>query len=405
MHYHKPLVLAVVQNLQKIFIENKYADKVVEQTLKSNPKWGSRDRKFIAETTYGMVRWWRLINQIAIESNNSSNNFYNLFAIWQILKGNELPNWDEFIQFDKTKIIEISNKLKSERKFRESFPDWIDELLSKELGEEVWEKEASSLNIEANVVLRTNTLKTTIDKLQKKLKEQHIETLKLEWNGLSNALVLNQRKNMYSLTEYKNGLFEIQDASSQMVAEFLNPNKGSFVIDACAGAGGKSLHLASLMQNQGQIVSMDIEENKLTELKRRAERAGATIITTQIIKQDTIEKHKNKADFLLLDVPCSGLGTLKRNPDAKWKLSIEFIEKIKKIQQTILNDYSKTLKAGGTMLYATCSILPSENEKQVELFLKNNLEFNLISDKKVLPSSGFDGFYMAKIKKMLSTRN
>jgi 16S rRNA (cytosine967-C5)-methyltransferase len=157
-----------------------------------------------------------------------------------------------------------------------------------------------------------------------------------------------------------------------------------------------------MMKNKGRIISMDVEERKLIELKKRADRAGVSIIKTQLINDSTINTLKNTADRLLLDVPCSGLGVIRRNPDAKWKLNLDFINQIKITQQHIISTYSQMLKPGGIMVYATCSILPSENQDQVEVFLKsqkNNFEF--ISDRKVLPSEGFDGFYMAAINRKL----
>ena len=173
------------------------------------------------------------------------------------------------------------------------------------------------------------------------------------------------------------------------------------MVDACAGAGGKSLQIAAIMKNKGKIISMDIEDRKLVELKKRAARAGISIIQTELISKDSIQKLKNTADRLLLDVPCSGLGILRRNPDAKWKLNLDFIEKIKIIQQNIISNYSAILKPGGIMVYATCSILPSENQDQVEQFLSIKTgEFKFIADRKVLPSDGFDGFYMAAIQKL-----
>lgn len=401
MKYHKPLVAAVVEILNKTFEENYYADRVIEQTLKQNSKWGARDRKFIAETSYEMIRFWRLIYETANQIDPSkTKNYYFLFAIWQTLSNNELPQWEEFSNVDKEKIILVSNKLKQERKYKESYPDWLDNLLKEELGENVWDIESSASNMQANVVLRVNTIKANKEKLKSNFESQDIEIEDLKWNNLDEALVLKKRKNLLSLPEYKNGLFEIQDASSQLISKNLNPQSDSFVIDACAGAGGKSLHLAALMQNKGKIVSMDVEEYKLKELQRRADRAGVSIIKTHQINSKTIDKYKNSADYLLLDVPCSGLGTLKRNPDAKWKLSLDFINKIKNTQQNILNDYSAMLKSGGIMLYATCSILPSENQDQIKSFLTDKKgEFELQNDKKIMPSEGFDGFYLAILKK------
>ncbi len=415
MKLHRTLVQAIVGTLQQIFVGGVYADKAVEQVLKQNPRWGSRDRRFIAETTYEMVRWWRYIFESFspsesgkgkfIEANGTAD-YYKLFATWQILRGLDLPEWEEFSDIDKNQIVKNAEQAKLIRKYRESIPDWLDELGGQELGETVWGNELHALNAEAQVVLRVNTLKTSSEELQNKLITQGIgvETLNktspLFETIKRGAFVLLKRQNLHQLNEYKQGLFEIQDASSQLIAPFLQLKEGMKVIDACAGAGGKSLHIAAMMKNKGEIISMDIEERKLIELKRRADRAGVSIIKTQLINAATISKFKNTADRLLLDVPCSGLGVIRRNPDAKWKLNLDFIDQIKKTQQDIICDYSQMLKPGGIMVYATCSILPSENQDQVEQFLISKKgEFELINDRKVLPSDGFDGFYMAAIKK------
>src|ERR1019366_4233711 len=175
MKIHRPLVQAVIETLQQIFIEGVYADKAVEQALKRNSRWGARDRRFIAETTYEMVRWWRLISEsLSVNESNSISHYYKLFAVWQILKGADLPNWEEFADIDKEQILKNSERIKLIRKFRESIPDWLDELGSKELGETVWKKEIHELNKEAQVVLRVNALKTTTEELRKKLLAKNI---------------------------------------------------------------------------------------------------------------------------------------------------------------------------------------------------------------------------------------
>ena len=197
-------------------------------------------------------------------------------------------------------------------------------------------------------------------------------------------------------------MFEVQDASSQLVAEYLEVLPGMKVIDTCAGAGGKSLHLAALMDNKGQLISTDIYESKLRKLKIRARRNGVHNITTKEIDSlKVMKKMKGTADRVLIDAPCSGIGVLKRNPDSKWKLQPEFIDNIIKTQAEILDNYSQLVKVGGKLVYATCSILPSENENQVKLFLENHPEFVLIKDNKVSAyKSGFDGFYMALLSRM-----
>ncbi len=408
MKFHRTLVQAVIETLQQIFVKGIYADKAVEQVLRQNPKWGSRDRRFIAETVYEMVRWWRLLEKSAgIGNPETQNNFWKLFAVKCIINNVELPDWKEFSKVDKNEILTNYNEIKQVRKYRESVPDWLDELAGKELGEDIWERELTELNKEAKVVLRVNTLKITLEELQEKLLAQNIEVESISntsplWTEIKRgALILTKRQNLQQLKEYKNGLFEIQDASSQLIAPFLQVQPEMTVIDACAGAGGKSLHIAAMMKNEGKIISMDVEERKLIELKKRADRAGATIIHTQLINETVITKLKNSADRILLDVPCSGLGVLRRTPDAKWKLSLDFIEQVKNTQQKIICNYSQMLKSGGIMVYATCSILPSENQLQVEQFLRSRQgEFEMLDDLKVFPSVGFDGFYMCALKKI-----
>ena len=415
MKLHRSLIQAVGNALQQIFVEGIYADKAVERMLKQNSRWGSRDRRFIAETTYEMVRWWRYIcetyaasysHEYKIETLNNTSHFLKLFATWHLLKGFELPYWEEFNSIDKNKILKNAIQIKLIRKYRESIPDWLDDIGVKQLGEKVWENELQELNKEAQVVLRVNTLKIKTEELRTKLLEQNIEVSSIAnastiWDDIKKNTLIIKRQNLHQMKEYKEGLFEIQDAASQLIATFLQLNEGLTVVDACAGAGGKSLQIAAIMKNKGKIISMDIEDRKLVELKKRAARAGISIIQTELISKDSIQKLKNTADRLLLDVPCSGLGILRRNPDAKWKLNLDFIEKIKIIQQNIISNYSAILKPGGIMVYATCSILPSENQDQVEQFLSIKTgEFKFIADRKVLPSDGFDGFYMAAIQKL-----
>ena len=402
MRLHRNLVFATIDALAEIFNEGSYADKVIEKTLKRDKRWGSRDRSFIAETTYDIVRWKRLYAEIAeVKEPFKREDLFRMFAVWCVLRGVQVPDWP---QFEGTPVRRIKGKfdeLSRTRKFRESVPDWLDELGVEELGEKVWTTELSALNKQAPVVLRANKLKTTPQALAAILMEEGIET-----NNLRNypeALELKERTNIFRTKAFQDGLFEVQDASSQRVAEFLDVEPGMRVVDTCAGAGGKTLHLAALMANKGQIIALDIYGNKLKELKRRAKRAGAHNVETRSIDSTkVIKKLYGSADRVLIDAPCSGLGVLSRNPDAKWKLQPDFIEKIKNTQSEILEQYSKIVKKGGKLVYATCSVLPSENDRQVQKFLKTEAgkEFRLLREKKILSSeSGYDGFYMALLEK------
>ncbi len=403
MRLYRNLVFATVDALAEIFNEGEYADKVIEKTLKRDKRWGARDRSFIAETTYDIVRWKRLYSEIAeVKAPYSREKLFRVFAVWATLRGIEIPaDWKQIEPVPTRRIKGKFDELSKIRKYRESIPDWLDELGVKELGEEIWEKEIHALNQQAPVVLRVNTLKTDKESLKAKLLSEGIETETLA--QYSDALQLKERANVFKTEAFKEGDFEVQDASSQLVAHFLEVQPGMRVVDTCAGAGGKSLHLAALMENKGQLIATDIYENKLKELKRRARRAGAHNIEPRTIDSSkVIKKLYNTADRVLIDAPCSGLGVLSRNPDAKWKLQPEFLETIKMTQEQILNQYSRIVKSGGKLVYATCSVLPSENEQQVQKFLSSEegKAFKLSKEQKILSSeTGYDGFYMALLER------
>ena len=402
MRLHRNLCFAIIDGVLEVFNDNKYADKVIQALLKRDKRWGSRDRGFVAETTYDIVRWKRLYAEIAeVKEPFSRDDAWRLFAVWATLRGIKLPDWKYFENTPTRKIKGRFDEACKIRKIKESIPDWIDALGIKELGESVWSKELAKQNEQADVILRVNTLKTTKTELQLKLGAEHIETVEIK--GYPNALKLVERANVFKTEAFKMGWFEVQDASSQLVADFLEVAPGMKVVDVCAGAGGKTLHLSALMQNKGSLIAMDIYESKLKKLKVRAKRNGAHNIDLRLINSTKpIKKLKEKADRLLIDAPCSGLGVLRRNPDSKWKLKPEFLDKIKKTQQHILQDYSKILKPGGKMVYATCSVLPSENQEQIAKFIasKEGSQFKLIKEKKIFAhKSGYDGFYMALLEK------
>ncbi|MBT4839885.1 MAG: RsmB/NOP family class I SAM-dependent RNA methyltransferase [Flavobacteriaceae bacterium] len=406
MKLHRNLVFAVVDALGFIFNEGEYADKVVQKVLKYDKRWGARDRGFIAETTYDMVRWKRLYSEIGeIKAPYTRPKLFRMFAVWAVLKGIKLPDWKQIEPTPERRIKGKFDELSKIRKYRESVPDWLDLLGEKALGDALWTKELAALNEQASVILRTNTLKTTKDKLRDNLTELGIYTDSIK--GHPQALKLEQRANVFTTEAFDSGWFEVQDASSQLVAEALDVKPGQRVVDCCAGAGGKTLHLAALMENKGQLIAMDIYANKLKELQRRAKRAGAfNIEPRHISSTKVIKKLHEKADRVLIDAPCSGLGVLRRNPDAKWKLQESFLEKITQTQRDILQDYSKMVKDGGKMVYATCSILPQENSQQVAHFLKSEAgaNFTLTREQKVYASkSGFDGFYIALLEKKITT--
>ncbi len=397
---HKNLAVAVVNCLEAIFNQGKQADKVIAKMLKSDKRWGKRDRGFIAENTYEIIRWKRLYAELAdVKEPFSNSNLWRLLSVRWVLQGISLPPWDEV---KKTPARRVKGKFDGLQKHRAlvcSITDWLDDIGVANFGERKWRDELDALNTQASVVLRVNRLKTNPKILQKELT---LEGFKLASHpSYPDALILEERANVFDTESFQKGLFEVQDASSQLVGYFAEVSPGMQVIDACAGAGGKSLHLAALMENKGQLTALDIYSNKLHELKRRARRAGAHNITTrQISSNKVIKKLHNRSDRVLIDAPCTGLGVLRRNPDAKWKIDADFLERVKQTQQQILSAYASMVKPSGKLIYATCSILKEENQEQVEQFLKSpkGTEFTLEKDQFISPAkSGFDGFYMARM--------
>ncbi len=400
MRLHRVLVEAVLESLHLIFSKDRYADKVIEKVLKSNKKWGSRDRAFIAESVYDIVRQWRLLGFICDAEAKPTRHLWEIFGTWYLLKHGDLPNWTEFKKVDNQRVKEKFDAAQTQRAIKYSIPDWMDARCSAELGD-AWETELAALNTTAPVILRANSLKTDVGKLQKLLDAEGIQTTQLA--DTPTALRLNERRNIFTSPLFQEGFFEIQDAGSQWISAALNAQPGMRVIDACAGAGGKTLHLSAMMENKGHLIALDTEDWKLQELKKRAKRATAFNIETRWIDNNKVIKRLHEtADRLLLDVPCSGLGVLRRNPDSKWKLQPEFIDNICTTQREILGNYPKMLRKGGVMVYATCSILNSENEAQVQWFLEEQKgKFELLNEKRCSPAqNGYDGFYMATLKKI-----
>jgi 16S rRNA (cytosine967-C5)-methyltransferase len=395
---HKSIVESIIEGLREIFELGLFADQVVKNKLKSDKRWGARDRKFIAESIYDLVRYYRWYMTIGEIEQTNEHRFQKIAAIYFLEKKLDFPEWFQPILPTEEKMEENRAVFGKEVKYVASIPDWLDEIGKEELGE-IWSAEMNALNQQAKVVLRVNTLKTNKTLLIKILEKENVEVEELE--GFPDALMLKKRRDLSQLKAYADGLFEIQDASSQLVAPFAQASSGMLAVDACAGAGGKTLHLAAQMENNGKIISLDLEEHKLKELRKRSKRANCKISRAHLIFADTIDQFKDQADLLLIDAPCSGLGVLRRKPDSKWKLTPERLNELKQIQQKLLEDYPPMLKSGGTLVYVTCSILPSENEKQVEQFLaKNTGKYTLEEERKIMPSEGFDGFYMARLRKL-----
>lgn len=391
---------AIASALANIFGEGAYADREIARVLKDDKRRGSKDRAFIAENTYGVVRNYRLLRHLAGGGKpKSREDWWRLAGIQLALEGGSLPPWREFQGINPEELQQKLAEAQKDRALRESIPDWLDQLGEQQLGEAVWTPTLAALNEQAPVVLRANRLKTTPAKLSQMLIRDEIRTEPIA----ADALLVTERQNLFRTQAFREGLFEVQDFSSQQAAPNLEIEPGQTVIDACAGAGGKSLHLAALMENKGQLLSLDIHGWKLKELKKRARRNGVSNLETrEITNSKVVKRLTGRADRLLLDVPCSGLGVLRRNPDAKWKLNEDFIERVVKEQAEIISSYSRMVKPGGKMVYATCSILPRENDEQVGAFLASEAGQGWTLEHKhtYLPQvEGYDGFFVSRMVK------
>ncbi len=308
-----------------------------------------------------------------------------------------IPELDCGEGFDRSHLARRLGQARNDELLNQGCPVWLNELGKKELGE-AWPHERAALCSEPSRYVRVNTLKTDRDTLASRLKEEGIVTKAVK--DIKTALQITSSCALFRTNCFKEGLFEQQDAGSQLIAPFCEVKPGMRVVDACAGAGGKTLHLAALMEGKGQLIALDTAPWRLEELKKRAKRAGAFNIETRVIDSSKIIKRlEHSADVVLIDAPCSGTGVLRRTPDSKWRDSGAYLKELKGTQADILERCCTMVKDGGLLVYSTCSILPSENQDQVKAFASRHPEFELIEQQQILPSSGFDGFFMAKLRK------
>lgn len=385
--------------ITKVFGDNTYVTKAIKASLKIHKDWKDEQRGLFSDTIYDIVRYWRLLwyllkKKPALERND----LLDIIDAYLFYKENAIHK-TETERLDYNEMEKTLSYAKTVRVLSESIPDWLDKAGVNEIGER-WDSVITALNQRPETVIRTNTLKIEIEKLVGVLAQEQIRSEKIDW--APDALILRDRTNIFKLKSFKDGFFEVQSGASQIVSRFLGPRPGMRVVDACAGEGSKTIHLAALMENKGKILAMDTQEWRLVELRRRATRAGADNIETRYIDSSKAYKRlKGTADRLLLDVPCSGLGTLRRNPDIKWKLTLPDLERLKEIQRDLLDIYCTILKPGGRMVYSVCSIFPSEGEEQVKSFLKRqNSGFQLIEERRYWPDiDDTDGFYMALLER------
>jgi len=258
-----------------------------------------------------------------------------------------------------------------------SFPDWMINRFEAQFGLEETRELCNSLNHPAPLTLRVNTLKISVEECQKKLEAEGIETTRTLRSPI--GLVVPKRINIFSLQSFREGLFEVQDEGSQLLPFLLDPRPTWKILDACAGAGGKSLEFAALMKNRGEVFATDVHEFRLEELRKRGKRAGAFNIRVSAAEELFTRHPWTEAyfDSVFVDAPCSGIGTIRRNPGLKWMVSESDVAELREKQLHILRSNAPYVKAGGSLVYATCSLLKEENEDVVGEFLSAHQDFSL----------------------------
>ncbi|CAN5222937.1 class I SAM-dependent methyltransferase [soil metagenome] len=388
----------LLETLSHFIEDGNAADRSLNETFRKYKIRDQEQRSELALRFYGIIRFWRpLVTALGEDKFETPEQIRKLIGAWNAWKKIYAGEKQENL---KGPVAERLNKYMRVRKLRESFPDWLDAFAVEQLGEKNWEEMAAALNKEPKLYLRTNTLKIKRELLMQKLKAEGVEVFM--HNDSPDALIVKVYANVFATESFHEGMFEVQDIASQRVSAFLEAEPGMRVADACAGNGGKTLHLAALMQNKGKIVSMDIVQNKLDELRARCTRNGVDLVETKLVnKQDVILKMEGTFDRVLLDVPCTGSGVLRRNPDIRWRLFPEDVSEMVNKQKEILREYSVLVKSGGKLVYATCSIFPIEGEEQIKQFLESNADFwEMEEELRINPVlDDGDGFYLARLKK------
>lgn len=277
-----------------------------------------------------------------------------------------------------------------------SFSPWIIKMWKKQYGQESTIKLMEASNSRPVLCIRVNLMKTTVEELSHLLSEKGMVVDKGRY---SDIVLYVSGSNILDLEEYKKGLFSIQDETSVLACQYLEPRPGDLVIDTCASPGGKTSAIGEMMDNRGKIISCDIYPHKLELIKKQADRLGITIIETKLL--DGIKGDKalsGKADKVLVDAPCSGLGVIRKKPEIKYKEQKD-IQKLIKVQSDILNNASYYVKPNGVLLYSTCTINKDENDEQIEKFIKTHEDFEIRYEKQFLPTDGLDGFFICKMMK------
>lgn len=381
-----------------------YATDTISRAFRTHRSLPSRDRRLVAETVYGLLRMDRRLDAQVDEmpafdrgprrTISPMTRDQAKLLMWELSQGTPAA----LVATELRKLLGyavpaerladpdfgLPRKAGIEREaVRLSFPTWLLERFVQDIGEKDAFALAAAMNERAPLMVMVNTRVTSREALISRLADEGVQA---EPTALSpTGLVFRSRVNAFGLPSFQDGLFEVMDEGSQLVAEAVSPPPGGRVVDACAGAGGKTLALGAWMEGKGRLLAMDVAGKKLEELRKRARRAGLSNVAARELKNTQLpEEAKLEAwDRVLVDAPCSGLGTLRRNPEARWRLKPSDLARFPSLQLSLLVAYAPLVDVGGRLVYATCTVLRDENELVIEDFLKERPEFSPVPLKEV----------------------
>jgi 16S rRNA (cytosine967-C5)-methyltransferase len=370
----RELLNACAELLREVLTFSQPTDTVVAAYFRTHRSLGVRERHTLAETVYAVLRRRLLYQHLAQSGSGVMER--RLSALGWAGETDYLKaalDEGEWLWWTKARAVDVKSLVP---KLRHNLPDWIAQPLQEQLGEDSFRALAASLNVAAALDLRVNTLKSKREAVQQALAQAGVVTEPTPFSPW--GLRVQGKPSLQRLDVFTRGEFEVQDEGSQLLALLTGASRGQMVVDFCAGAGGKTLALGAMMRNTGRLYAFDVSGHRLDALKPRLARSGlSNVYPVQIAheRDDRIKRLAGKIDTVLIDAPCSGLGTLRRNPDLKWRQSPATLQELALKQLTILTSAARLVKAGGRLVYATCSLLQTENEAVCDAFTQSASDF------------------------------
>lgn len=376
------------------------ADALISRYFREHAKLGMRERGAIAETVYMVLRNRLVYNHLAESGKGPLMRRLVLLGLADLYGMDAIAGIHDDEQAWLDHVMKIDRSLLPQ-KIKANLPDWLYDRLIAQYGESEIPKLAAVLNTPAPLDLRVNTLKAKRDDVIRILKDVPVECEPTPY--AASGIRLHKKIALQNMPLFKDGSVEVQDEGSQLLAQIVGAKRGEMVVDFCAGAGGKTLALGVAMRNTGRLYAFDVSDRRLAKMKPRLARSGLSNVHPIQIAHERdarIKRLAGKADRVLVDSPCSGLGTLRRNPDLKWRQTPDTIAEMTQKQRAILESAARLVKPGGRLVYATCSLLEDENEHIVSDFLAKDNRFTLVPMQQVLQENKV-GLEMGDFLKLL----